>query len=117
MQATVFLKPGSLNLLGDIMPKCYWATRIAAALLIAAATLSMPASATYIQTNLVSGTSDLDLVNPWGLVASSTSPFWVSDNGSGLATLYNGSGTKQGLVVTIPPGGTATPTGVVFSRP
>jgi uncharacterized protein (TIGR03118 family) len=97
------------------MPKRYWATSVAAALLIAATTLAMPASATYIQTNLVSGTSDLDLINPWGLAATATSPFWVADNGSGLGTLYNGSGTKQGLVVTIPPGGTATPTGVVFN--
>jgi uncharacterized protein (TIGR03118 family) len=42
----------------------------------------------------------------------------LSDNGAGKATLYNGAGVKQGLVVTIatPPGqtpGTATPTGQV----
>src|SRR5206468_9203908 len=60
-------------------------------------------------------------VNPWGISHSATSPFWVSDNGTGLSTLYNGAGTKQGLVVTIPPpagsppGTTATPTGQVFN--
>jgi hypothetical protein len=35
------------------------------------------------------------LVNPWGLAYGPTTPFWVSDNGTGWATLYNGSGNKQ----------------------
>ncbi len=83
----------------------------------------------YIQTDLVSsipgvGTNptnplDVQLVNAWGLTRSTTSPWWVSDNGTGLSTLYNGIGTKQGLVVTIPPpmGGSppSAPTGVVFN--
>ena len=79
----------------------------------------------YQQTNLVSDVpgmaefTDPDLVNPWGLISSSTSPWWVSDNGTGLSTLYNGSGVKQGLIVTIatPPldPNPATPTGVVFN--
>jgi hypothetical protein len=62
----------------------------------------------YSQVNLVSNTSgvapvtDPTLVNPWGLSRSSSSPWWVSDNGTGLSTLYNGAGTKQGLIVTIP---------------
>lgn len=74
----------------------------------------------FKQTNLVSDlpgvakTTDPDLVNPWGVSFSSTSPFWVSDNGSGLATLYNGAGDKLGLVVTVPPAG-STPTGQVFN--
>jgi uncharacterized protein (TIGR03118 family) len=83
----------------------------------------------YIQTNLVSsipglGTNptnplDTQLINSWGLTRSTTSPWWIADNGTGLATLYNGAGTKQGLVVTIPPamGGAppSAPTGVVFN--
>jgi hypothetical protein len=43
-----------------------------------------------------------------------TSPFWISDAGTGVSTLYNGFGVRQALVVTIPgPGGTAhgVPTG------
>jgi uncharacterized protein (TIGR03118 family) len=74
----------------------------------------------FAQTNLVSDipgmakTTDPDLVNPWGVSFSSASPFWVSDNGSGLATLYNGAGDKLGLVVTVPPAG-AAPTGQVFN--
>jgi uncharacterized protein (TIGR03118 family) len=79
----------------------------------------------YRQTNLVSDVpglakfTDPDLVNPWGLIASGTSPWWVADNGTGLSTLYNGAGVKQSLVVTVatPPGDTdpATPTGIVFN--
>src|SRR5262249_60508567 len=32
---------------------------------------------------------DPNLQNPWGIAESSGSPFWVSDNGAGVATLYN----------------------------
>ena len=82
----------------------------------------------YQQTNLVSDIQgfaqnpnaqpDTQLLNPWGLVASPTSPWWVSDNNAGVATLYNGQGVKQGLVVDIPSpvsGVAGTPAGVVFT--
>ena len=64
----------------------------------------------YLQTNLVSNqaslapTVDASLVNSWGLARSSKSPWWVADNGTGMSTLYNGTGAKQGLIVTIPSG-------------
>ena len=38
--------------------------------------------------------TDPNLVNPWGISESATSPFWVSDNGKGVTTLYTGSGAK-----------------------
>jgi uncharacterized protein (TIGR03118 family) len=61
--------------------------------------------------------TDPNLVNPWGLISTGSSPWWVSDNGTGLSTLYNGAGVKQGLVVTVatptPDPSPATPTGVV----
>src|SRR2546427_9132078 len=75
----------------------------------------------YTQTNLVSNTSgvapvtDPQLVNPWGLSRSSSSPWWISDKATGLSTLYNGAGAKQSLVVTIPqadPNNKNTPTGI-----
>src|ERR1700740_2959127 len=81
----------------------------------------------YQQINFVSDilglapTQDGHLLNPWGLVASSTSPWWVSDNNGGVSTLYNGNtGAIVPLVVNIPPldangNGTGTPTGVVFT--
>jgi uncharacterized protein (TIGR03118 family) len=79
----------------------------------------------YKQTNLVSDQAgvapvmDPNLVNPWGLSRSSTSPWWVSDNGMGVATLYSGAGAIVPLVVTIPPSDPAsppgTPTGTIFN--
>jgi uncharacterized protein (TIGR03118 family) len=61
---------------------------------------------------------DPTLVNPWGVSRSGTSPFWVSDNGTGRSTLYSvdpstGAPTKLGLEVTIP--GTGAVTGQVFN--
>jgi len=61
---------------------------------------------------------DPNLVNAWGISRSSGSPFWISDNGTGLSTLYAGDGTPRSLVVTIPTpdgSGTAAPTGTVFN--
>jgi uncharacterized protein (TIGR03118 family) len=85
-------------------------------------------SADFVQTNLVSdiagmaATTDPNLINPWGLVSSSTSPWWVANQGTGTSTLYNGQGLPQGgpLIVSIPNnGGTFTPhgspTGIVFN--
>ncbi len=79
----------------------------------------------YVQTNLVSdlpgmaAVRDANLVNPWGLARSTGSPWWVSDNGAGLSTLYDGTGTPRSLVVTIPPppkgSAPSAPTGVVFN--
>ncbi len=79
----------------------------------------------YQQTNLVSDipglapVTDPNLVNPWGLARSATSPWWVADNGTGVSTLYNGAGQKLALVVTVPPpvGGVppSAPTGIVFN--
>jgi uncharacterized protein (TIGR03118 family) len=79
----------------------------------------------FTQTNLVSDipgmakTTDPNLANPWGVSFSSGSPFWISDNKTGLATLYNGAGDIIPLVVTVPPplGGMppSAPTGQVFN--
>jgi uncharacterized protein (TIGR03118 family) len=78
----------------------------------------------YQQHNLVSDIpgladhTDANLVNPWGLTRSSTGPWWISDNGKGVSTLYNGSGGAIPLVVTVPAGnihGTGVPTGAVFN--
>lgn len=78
------------------------------------------AAEVFDQTNLVSDgfvpalNTDPDLVNAWGISSGPSTPFWISDNGTGLSTLYNGSGVKQPLVVTIPPSGSA-PTGQAFN--
>src|SRR5439155_14222140 len=83
---------------------------------------------TYRQINLVSDQpgvallQDTNLVNAWGVSFSPTSPFWVSANGTGKATLYSvtndASGslqvTKRSLEVGIP--GEGNPTGQVFNN-
>jgi uncharacterized protein (TIGR03118 family) len=81
-------------------------------------------SNSYTRTDLVSDVpgrakfTDSNLVNAWGIALGSV--FWVSDNGTGLSTLYALDGTPQSLVVTIPPsasnsGGVSAPTGQVIN--
>jgi len=81
---------------------------------------------TYSWTNLQSDIAgvathvDPNLVNPWGMAASSGGTIWVSDSGTGVSTLYHQDGTAVSLVVTIPPAARnkegGSPTGVVFNR-
>jgi uncharacterized protein (TIGR03118 family) len=87
------------------------------AALVAASPLTAAERNSYTVTPLVSDqpgvapTTDDALVNAWGLASSATSPWWVSDNGTDLSTLYTGAGVKLGLEVTVAGG----PTGVVFN--
>lgn len=86
-----------------------------------AAGLALAASAAhaggaYTATALVTDTTDPSLVNAWGVSYAPGGPFWISDNGTGLSTLYTGTGAKVPLTVAIYPGaGTSTPTGQVFN--
>ena len=79
----------------------------------------MAAQIGFVQTNLASDvpglakSTDADLVNAWGMGASATSPVWIGANGTGVSVLYNGAGTKIGLIVSIPGDGSVT--GVAFS--
>jgi uncharacterized protein (TIGR03118 family) len=80
----------------------------------------------FRQTNLVSDLNtvgaqivDPNLKNPWGLAFGPTTPLWVADNGTSVATLYGVSpggatATQVPLVVTLPPADSA-PTGQVFN--
>jgi uncharacterized protein (TIGR03118 family) len=73
------------------------------------------AASSYTQTNLVSDQSgvavhtDADLVNAWGLTSLPASPWWVSDNGTNVSTLYRADGSKVPLTVQVP----NAPTGAV----
>ena len=90
-------------------------------LMVSLGVLASAASAraqSYTQHNLVSdGVAvpadrfDPNLVNAWGLVASSSSPWWSANNGSATSTLYDGAGVPRPLVVGIP----GAPTGIVFN--
>jgi uncharacterized protein (TIGR03118 family) len=97
--------------------------------LLLAAAMFATASAradTYSWTNFQSDIAgvaqhvDPNLVNPWGMAASSGGTIWVSDNGTGVSTLYHQDGTAVSLVVEIPTAkqnrGTGNPTGVVFNN-
>jgi len=83
--------------------------------------VSTAAFAQYKAKTLVQNTgkkADTQLINPWGLAYGPSNYFWLSDEGSGVSTLYNGTGKKQSLVVTIPPAsgsGLGTPTGIVYN--
>ncbi|MGH3419728.1 MAG: TIGR03118 family protein [Streptosporangiaceae bacterium] len=80
----------------------------------------------FSQTNLVSDLTtvgaqivDPNLKNPWGLAFGPTTPLWVADNGTSVATLYGVSpggatATQVPLVVTLPPMD-SSPTGQVFN--
>jgi uncharacterized protein (TIGR03118 family) len=83
-------------------------------------------AAAFVQRNLVSDIpglaafTDPALKNPWGRSFGPTSPFWISDQGSNVATLYTNAGgsiTKLPLVVSIPTtaSGPQGPTGQVFN--
>ena len=94
--------------------------------------LAAPALAQhYRETDLTSDQSgsasqlDPNLVNPWGIAASATSPFWVSNNGTGTSTLYNGAGVlfpaAGPLLKTVPVGvpvllTLASPVGIETTR-
>lgn len=68
--------------------------------------------------------TDPNLVNPWGISESATGPFWISENGSGVTSIYGvtSSGVTTNLLapitIAVPSGqmaGTASPTGQVFN--
>jgi uncharacterized protein (TIGR03118 family) len=102
---------------------------IKAVLLLVLVAVSLGASPTRADTynwnNLqsdiagVAANTDPNLVNPWGLTASSSGTIWVANNGTGTSTLYSQDGTANQLVVTIPASRHnregANPTGTVFN--
>ncbi|RZI40687.1 TIGR03118 family protein [Herbaspirillum sp. HC18] len=83
------------------------------------------ANSTYQQRNLVSDGSipaentDSNLINAWGIAFNPFAFVWVADNGTGVSTLYDGTGKPQSLVVQIPgpanSGEKGNPTGIVFN--
>jgi len=70
----------------------------------------------YTQTNLVSNQAgaahtDTNVVNGWGIARSATSPWWISDNGTGMATIYNVGTGVSSSTISVP----GAPTGMVFN--
>ena len=79
-------------------------------------------------TSLPADNTDPHLLNPWGIVFTPFGPVWISDNGGGVSTVYNGAGAPimvtnpappppatVPLVVTIPAAAGGNPTGIVVN--
>ena len=97
-----------------------------AVVILVASPAAQAAGGFYQQHNLVSDgfipadNTDPNLVNGWGIAFNPFAFVWVADNGAGVATLYDGAGKPQPLIVQIPApaantDGTGTPTGIVFN--
>lgn len=102
---------------------------ITSAMVIFSALAFVPQSAaatSFSQLNLVTDDqsanpakiTDVALKNVWGISYGPTSPFWVSNNGTGTSTLYNvdpltNDTSKRPLTVSIPGNGSVT--GQVFN--
>jgi uncharacterized protein (TIGR03118 family) len=56
--------------------------------------------------------TDAKLVNGWGIAATTTSPWWVADNGTDWSTVYSGAGAKLSREVIVP----GAPTGMVANN-
>jgi uncharacterized protein (TIGR03118 family) len=108
--------------------------RLGKALLIAAAAVALgagvvpsyAANTRYHVENLVSDGPpvtanhvDPNLKNGWGVAFNPNGFVWVTANGTGVSTLYDGLGNPQPLVVQIPSAPTVSqpglPTGIVFN--
>src|SRR5579863_7119820 len=97
-------------------------TVVAGLLVCAGAWAQDTATNSYTVTNLVTNQTDPHLINPWGLSRPSSSTakeneWWISDQVTGLSTLYDANGAVVSLVITVPPAsgtGTGSPTGTTF---
>jgi len=96
---------------------------------IASTLMAQPRRDVYLMRGLTSDLPgqtvhrDPNLVNAWGISFSPTGPFWISDAGTGLVTVYDGNGepypAASPIVVTVPPPGggspPSAPTGQVYN--
>jgi len=103
-------------ILSDDAPSSRPILKFCSTLIIALGLFSpAPEAGAFIATNLVTDDqaahsavlTDPNLVNAWGISRTGTSPFWVSDNGTGVATLYRvnpitGVPSIAPLIVSIP---------------
>ena len=97
------------------------AAAIVAGLAAAVPTQAGPPGNSYTVTPLVSDVPgaapviDPNVHNAWGLARSATSPWWISDNGTGKTSVYNGAGTLVQIGGLNAQGVPGDPTGAVFS--
>lgn len=99
--------------------------KLLAMAILAAACLAGHAQAqvanAYGPVNLISNVSgaaiatDPLLVNPWGLAFIPGAPFWVADQGNGLATTYDGGIDVLGDVIEFEHNGLGHPMGIIWN--
>jgi uncharacterized protein (TIGR03118 family) len=82
-------------------PRAMVALAAVAVALLTAAGSNAASENVYTATTLQSTATDSSLVNGWGLAALPGSPWWVADNETNVATLYNAAGAKQSLTVQV----------------
>lgn len=70
-----------------------------------------------VSNTATTGKTDPNLTDPRGVAFNPTGLVWVNNAGTATSTLYDGTGTPNALVVTVPSSSTAKskPTGIVFS--
>src|SRR5271156_3163383 len=92
---------------------CSWATAMSAGvcvLLVLGTGSPAQAGPTFSVTNLITNDqalnpaqiTDPNLVNPWGVSFGPTTPLWVSNEGTGVASLYSISTSDQVSIVSNP---------------
>ncbi|HEY1564700.1 MAG TPA: TIGR03118 family protein [Gaiellaceae bacterium] len=97
------------------------AATLAATLFAAGAAPAAPPGGRYQVTPIASDvagmapTTDANLQNTWGLARSATSPWWIANNGTASASVYNGAGMRVDIGGLAAQGVPGAPTGAVFS--
>jgi uncharacterized protein (TIGR03118 family) len=86
--------------------------------------LAAPASAQYVQTNIVSdGSVPATLINPnlqdpWGIAFSTSSPFWISAQASNFQNVSTGNSSPVTTLLTVPSaGGSPSTPGLIVNLP
>jgi uncharacterized protein (TIGR03118 family) len=69
------------------------------------------ASTAFARVDLASTQTDPDLVNSWG-ITTGAGGFWIANNGTGKASIYDGAGKKLSAAVAALDLGAGLPTGV-----
>lgn len=99
-------------------------TLVGASLAARAASVSMRGQPQfYAQHNILSDIpgladhTDANVANAWGLDSGPTTPWWISDNGTGKSTLFNVGTDAIQATFTVPGAGGAqgNPTGLIFN--
>jgi uncharacterized protein (TIGR03118 family) len=122
-QGVVIMKPAAMRARAMILIASMAAVAALSGLASCGGSDNGPTATRFKSTMLVSdgavaaAHTDPNLKNAWGVAFNPKGFVWVANNGTQTATLYDGNGVVQSLVVAIPAtaSGPASPTGIVFN--